>query len=94
MGQLTAVGKLASLGDARFSLDNAASSLWRPYDFIVQSHPGVYFLEPYDAAKTPVLFVHGISGSPVNFEYRINPRERVLMSPLDTALAAIASSVY
>jgi pimeloyl-ACP methyl ester carboxylesterase len=29
--------------------------------------PGIYFAAPYDPHKTPVLFVHGITGTPRNF---------------------------
>jgi pimeloyl-ACP methyl ester carboxylesterase len=81
IGQLMAVGELATLSDPRFSLENAANSLWRPYDAILQLHPGVYFLEPYDPTKTPVLFVHGISGSPRNFEYLIQRLDRARFQP-------------
>ena len=31
----------------------------------------VYFLEPYDPARTPILFVHGASGSAQDFRYFI-----------------------
>lgn len=67
LGQLTAVGEVAPLSDARFSDANAEASLWRPFDFVVNGWAGVYFLEPYDPKKIPVLFVHGINGSPANF---------------------------
>jgi pimeloyl-ACP methyl ester carboxylesterase len=78
---ITAVGELATLNDPRFSLTNAKNGLWRSYDFIIQSRPGVYFLEPYDAAKTPVLFIHGINGSPLNFEYLIRQLDRTRFQP-------------
>jgi pimeloyl-ACP methyl ester carboxylesterase len=81
LGQLTAAGELASLTDARFRLANAENSLWRPYDFIVQSRPGVYFLERYDPARIPVLFVHGINGSPLNFEHLIRHLDRSRFQP-------------
>jgi pimeloyl-ACP methyl ester carboxylesterase len=67
LGQLTAVGEVVTLDDPRFDQTNADDSLWRPFDFIVNSHPGIYFLEPYDSHRLPVLFVHGINGSPRNF---------------------------
>ena len=67
LGQLTAVGELAALTDARFSQAQAESGLWRPFDFLFDARAGVYFLEPYDARRIPVLFVHGINGTPANF---------------------------
>lgn len=76
LGQLTAVGEVTTLDDPRFRMENAGSSLWRPVDYIVNSHPGVYFLEPYDPRRTPVLFVHGINGSPANFQPLIERLDR------------------
>ena len=67
LGQLTAVGEIAALSDARFAEAVAEDGLWRPFDFLFKGRPGVYFLEPYDARKIPVLFVHGINGTPANF---------------------------
>src|SRR5688572_29622314 len=67
LSQVTAVGEIASLSDPRFADAIANSGLWQPFDFLFKGGPGVYFLEPYDRKKTPVLFVHGINGSPTNF---------------------------
>ena len=68
LGQLTAAGELAQLADARFARDVAESGLWRPFDFVAASYAGIYMLEPDDPRKTPVLFVHGIQGTPASFE--------------------------
>jgi pimeloyl-ACP methyl ester carboxylesterase len=76
MSQLTAVGDVAALSDSRFSEKYAEAGLWRPYDFIVGSHPGIYFLQPYDPHKLPVLFVHGINGTPANFSFLIDQLDR------------------
>jgi pimeloyl-ACP methyl ester carboxylesterase len=81
LGQLTAVGEIASLTDPRFSREKAESSLWRPFDFIVDSHPGIYFLEPYDERKIPVLFVHGITDTPASFSYLIERLDRTRFQP-------------
>jgi pimeloyl-ACP methyl ester carboxylesterase len=81
LGQLTAVGELASLSDARFSEDNAESGLWRPFDFLFNARAGIYFLQPYDPAKVPVLFVHGINGTPLNFDYLIEHLDRTQFQP-------------
>ena len=71
LGAATAYGLVTTIKDPRFNEKHAANSLWRPYDFIFDVGPGVYFLEPYDAGKIPVLFVHGINGTPTNFRYLI-----------------------
>jgi pimeloyl-ACP methyl ester carboxylesterase len=64
LGQATAFGEVTTLDHARFAMENATDSLWRPVDFYRNGHAGIYFLAPYDERKTPVLFVHGINGSP------------------------------
>ena len=81
LGQVTAVGEIAALSDARFSEARAASGLWRPVDFLLEVGAGVYFLEPYSAQKVPVLFVHGISGSPANFTAMIERLDRTRFQP-------------
>lgn len=81
LGQITAVGEVVSLSDARFDLALAESGLWRPYDFIYKVHPGVYFLDAYAPEKTPVLFVHGINGSPAQFDFLIARLDRERFQP-------------
>jgi len=58
------LGEVTSIDDARFSYDNAELGLWQPVDFVFNVGAGVYFLEPYDPDKIPVLFVHGAVGHP------------------------------
>ncbi|MEB2343998.1 MAG: alpha/beta hydrolase [Deltaproteobacteria bacterium] len=67
LGRITVVGQVVPLDDPRFSPERAEEGLWRPLDFIVRSEAGVYFAEPYDPTRIPVLFVHGILGSPRGF---------------------------
>jgi pimeloyl-ACP methyl ester carboxylesterase len=81
LGQLTAVGEIASLTDARFSRDNAAEGLWRPFDFLAEAKLGLYFLEPYSPTKTPVLFVHGINATPMDFTFLIDHLDRNAFQP-------------
>jgi pimeloyl-ACP methyl ester carboxylesterase len=81
LGQVTAVGDVVSLSDARFDLAVAESGLRRPYDFIYKVHPGVYFLDAYSPEKTPVLFVHGINGSPAQFDFLIDRLDRERFQP-------------
>ena len=96
LGQLTAVGEVTTLADPRFDLRKSPDGLWRPYDYMHSSEPGVYFLEPYDPHRIPVLFVHGITGSPANFTYLIEHLDRtrfqawVYNYPTGIFLAAVA----
>ena len=50
--------------------------LWKPLEFIFDVGPGIYFREPYDPARIPVLFVHGIDGTPRNFESLVDQLDR------------------
>jgi pimeloyl-ACP methyl ester carboxylesterase len=65
---LCAVGEVTSLDHERFARENAQAGMWKFYDFLLEHRCGVYFLQAYDADKIPVLFVHGISGTPLDFE--------------------------
>jgi pimeloyl-ACP methyl ester carboxylesterase len=81
LGQLTAAGELARLADARFVHDVAQNGLWRPFDFVASSYAGIYFLEPDDPRKTPVLFVHGMQGTPASFEALASTLDRSRFQP-------------
>ncbi len=63
-----AFGRIASLDDDIFSEENARMGFWQPVTFLKTIAVGVWFLEPFDPAKTPILFVHGAAGSPRNFQ--------------------------
>jgi len=71
MGLLTAIGTITTLEDPRFRVENAVSGMWAPFDFVFNFRPGVYFLQAYDPTKIPVLFIHGIQGTPISFRFLI-----------------------
>ena len=99
LGLVMAVGKVTTLDDPRFSEENAKSGLWKPFDFLFTAGPGIYFLEPYRADKIPVLFVHGINGTPTNFRYLIANLDRsrfqpwVVFYPSGASLANVAENL-
>jgi pimeloyl-ACP methyl ester carboxylesterase len=68
---------ISSLAEERFGEHQGPYGLWRPIDFLNEELAGIYFLEAYDDERTPVLFVHGISGFPREFE--------TLIGQLDTS---------
>jgi len=70
------IGELVTLDDARFSEASARLGLWRPAEFLTSVGAGIYFLEPYDPARTPVLFVHGALGHPGNFRTLVGGLDR------------------
>jgi pimeloyl-ACP methyl ester carboxylesterase len=81
LGQVTKMGEIVSLGDSRFADKVGKDSLWRPVDFTVEGNAGVYFLENFDATKTPVLFVHGMTGTPADFQQLIKRLDRQRFQP-------------
>lgn len=81
LGQVTHVGEIATLDEPRFGDEVAKQSLWQPLDFLIDGNAGLYFLEPYSSGKMPVLFVHGINGTPRNFSYLIEQLDRSRYQP-------------
>lgn len=61
------VGALLDLDDPRFGPEAGRQGYWAPVDFYREQGGNIYFLEPYDPARIPVLFVHGAQGSPQDF---------------------------
>ena len=51
-----------------FSPENVQKGLWQPLSFLEETGYGLYLLEQLDPDKQPLLLVHGINGSPLNFK--------------------------
>jgi Lecithin:cholesterol acyltransferase len=64
-----ALGEKADLDDPQFAATRGEDGLWTPATFAMKGGFGIYFLERYDPAKTPVIFVHGAAGSPQDWRY-------------------------
>jgi len=71
-----ALGEIANLDDPKFSSEVGEMGMWKPFQFILQHGFGVYFLEPYDPRRLPVLFVNGISGSPQDWRTAMEKLDR------------------
>lgn len=78
---LCVAGKVTTLEDPRFARETATSGMWKFVDFLYEVQPGIYFLEEYDPGKTPVLFVHGIAGTPIDFADMIGALDRTKYQP-------------
>ncbi len=78
---LSAVGMVTTLDDPRFAPDMGQEGMWKFYDFILKAGAGIYFLEPYDPARIPVLFVHGIGGTPRDFTGLVAALDRTRFQP-------------
>jgi pimeloyl-ACP methyl ester carboxylesterase len=61
------VGVVTDLDNRLFAPEYAAKGLWEPYAFLKEVGYGLLFVEPYDPAKTPVLFVYGAAGQARNW---------------------------
>ena len=62
------IGDITGLDNKIFALQNGTIGYWRPLTFLRDFGHGVYFIEPYDKNKIPILFVHGASGTPVSWK--------------------------
>jgi len=75
------LGSTISLDDPVFNETNVAMGLWQPLKSIKSLKFGLFLLEPYDPARQPVLFVHGVSGSPRQFRSLIAALEKNKYQP-------------
>lgn len=78
---LSVDGQVTTLDDERFARKIATDGMWKFYDFFLTAQPGIYFLEPYDPKKIPVLFVHGIGGTPREFRALIASLDHTRFQP-------------
>ena len=75
------LGTIAKLDDPLFDPANGSTGYWKPLSFIRQFGVGIYFLEPYDPARIPVLFVHGATGTPAGWKDMADGLDRHLFQP-------------
>jgi hypothetical protein len=75
------LGSVAKLNEARFDPDRASMGMWQPMQFLKAGLSGIYFLEDYSPNKTPVLFVHGINGTPRDFAELVSRIDRNTYQP-------------
>ena len=66
------IGTITPIGSPLFSSEQAAKGNWTPYQFMMDGGAGIHFQDEYDPDRIPVLFVHGINGSPQDFINLIN----------------------
>ena len=67
----SAAGALADLDAPQFSAAAGKRGYWAPLETFRSNGGNVYFIGPYDAARIPVLFVHGATGSAQDWRYFI-----------------------
>ena len=59
--------RVVTWDDAAFSAENTAKGMWQPGLFQREVGYGLYVLDEFDPARKTILFVHGISDTPVRF---------------------------
>lgn len=74
-------GAIADLDDPAFSAERGKEGFWEPLKIFRLTGANIYFLEPYDRDKIPVLLVHGAAGSPQDWRYFIKSMDRVRYQP-------------
>jgi pimeloyl-ACP methyl ester carboxylesterase len=77
----TQVGALADLDAPQFSAIGGEGGYWAPMTFFRRTGGNIYFLEPYDPTRIPVLFVHGAAGSPQDWRYFFDHLDRRRYQP-------------
>ncbi len=75
-------GDVTTLDDWRFEADHGPLGMWQPIKFLNDLGGGLFLLDPYDADKMPILFVHGISGTPRDFTALIASLDRDRFLPM------------
>lgn len=81
-------GTIKSLIYSGFDLNYAPIGAWQPYRFITEGHTGVFFRTEYDPSKIPVLLIHGLGGSPLNFKAIIGEMDKNKYQPWMYSYAA------
>jgi pimeloyl-ACP methyl ester carboxylesterase len=75
------MGQVVTLDDPRFDPKKASGAVWAPLQAVRTTGVGVFFLQPYDPKRIPVLFVHGIGGVPKDFSVMIERLDKKRYQP-------------
>ena len=97
------MGDVVTLDDPRFDSKKASTGLWTPLEALRSTGAGIFFLQPYDPKRIPVLFVHGIGGVPKDFSAMIERLDKARFQPwafyypsglrLETPAAALTNNL-
>lgn len=75
------LGEVVDLSDQAFDDETGAMGMWEPVKFVQAGYSGLFFLEPYDPAKKPVLFIHGITGTARDWRHLLKSIDRDRLQP-------------
>jgi len=74
-------GDITDLDDERFSEEYGRKGFWEPTSFFKEFGGNIFFLEEYDPKKTPILFIHGATGTPKGWKYFVKHIDRTRFQP-------------
>jgi uncharacterized alpha/beta hydrolase family protein len=66
------IGERIGFEDRILADEYGQKGYWEPLAFLREVGAGVFFLENYDANKTPVLFIHGAVGTPLAWKETVS----------------------
>lgn len=72
----TQAGAIINLDAPPFSAEQGERGFRSPFEFFREWGGNIYFLEPYDSKRIPILLVHGAAGSPQDWRYFIKNIDR------------------
>ncbi len=75
------LGIVTDLDNKIFLQENGSLGYWKPMTFLRKFGHGIYFLEPYDPSKIPILFVHGATGTPIGWKTIVKNIDRDHFQP-------------
>lgn len=75
------VGEVVPLSDPRYDEERVSEGVWTPLRATTKGGYGLHFLEAHKPGRLPVLFIHGISGSPRNFSELVEHVDRTKFEP-------------
>jgi pimeloyl-ACP methyl ester carboxylesterase len=78
---VTKVGEVTTLDDPRFGDAMISKGVYQPLEFVGHVGPRLYMLQPYDPKRTPVVFIHGMYGSPTSFRKMIAGLDQTRYQP-------------
>lgn len=82
LAPLRRVGEVVPLRDPRFGPEAGRLGLWSPGLFAERHGWGLFLLQAWDPAKTPVLLVHGAGGYPREWEHIVAGLDQRRFQPL------------
>ena len=75
------LGEIADPANPLFTAEAGSEGLWTAEASLRAGGIGIWFVEPWDPQRIPVVFVNGIGGSPADFRHLIRNLDRRRFQP-------------